>query len=442
MQSEPEKAKEEAAEMDISLTKANLWFVTLWLMMLFDYMDRSAVNAVLPMLKKEFLLTDAQLGTISSIVGLSIAVLALPTAILVDRWSRRKMISIMVALWSVATFLTGLANNYAHLIMARLGVGTGEAGYTPAGYALISAWYPKKMRGTMIGIMNTGILLGHTLGIVITGYLAYNYGWRVCFGILAIPGLLLALLAWFIPDYKTIKTEKHDEKQTVKTDIRSTLAYIFKTPALLFLYLGSASIVLSQTAFTTFGVTYFVRMFDLNIKQAATVVGGIGLLAFAGAPFGGWLGDRFLKKTEKGRLIAALVSGLLCLIATTIFLQNTLGNFGAKNYYIVFGFWTVATFFLVGISPNVAGMTQDVAPTFFRATAVAFVPLANQLMGGLPGPIICGAISDKASLPYALQIISLISVGLSTLFFILSYKYYDRALNRVRQAGKFKLSND
>ncbi len=97
--------------------RANLWFMVLWLLFLLDLADRSAVSSVLPLLKKQFGLTDAQSGLVSSILGLSLGLLVLPTAILADKWSRRKIVSIMAATWSLATYFMGMAVGYKTLLL-------------------------------------------------------------------------------------------------------------------------------------------------------------------------------------------------------------------------------------------------------------------------------------------------------------------------------------
>ncbi|MRR18137.1 MAG: MFS transporter [Deltaproteobacteria bacterium] len=412
-------------ESGIPWRKANSWFLVIWLIMFMDYMDRSAINAVLPLLKKEFLFTDTQTGVISSCLNVTVGLLALPVAIIVDRWSRTRMISVMVFIWSLATWGTSLANRYIHFVIARLGVGVGEAGYNAAGYALISYYYPKKVRGTMLGIFNTGITLGYGLGMVIVGWLAHTYGWRTCFGILAIPGILLALLVWFAPDYKTDSERGGNGKG--KASVWADLKYVFKTPVLLYIYLGSAAFHLAYQATGTFGVTFLVREFGLNIKQAAGLLGMIGLLTFLGSPVGGWLGDRFLKKTEKSRLIVAASFATLVVIAGTISLQNAAGHLGDKSLTFTLIFWAIGGFFMAGVTPNLIGVTQEVVPTFLRATAAGFLPVVNNLLGSFPGPIIVGAISDRTNLITAMQIVLVVSAGLTVVFVYIATRYYAKA---------------
>lgn len=145
---------------------------------------------------------------------LDLALLAVPCGLAVDRFSRKYMIALMTLLWSAATWSTGLARSYTELVLARVLVGAGEAGYNPAGYALIAAWYPARVRGTMVGLFNAAQPIGVSVGVIAAGYLAASYGWRAVFGVLAIPSILLALAMLFAPDYKVrkIAQPEHSEK--------------------------------------------------------------------------------------------------------------------------------------------------------------------------------------------------------------------------------------
>lgn len=205
--------KADVPELKLPAWRANLWFMVLWLIMVIDAMDRQCVTVIFPALKEEFHLTDAQLGLVGSITGLTISILVFPVAIIVDKWSRRKMISIMAVFWSIATFATGLAKGFYTLLLARLSIGTGEAGYGAAAFSLISAYYPQKRRGMMIGLFQAAAILGVAGGVGLGGFLAFKYGWRSVFGILAVPGLILAAFAWFLPDFKTKRVEKDQEKE-------------------------------------------------------------------------------------------------------------------------------------------------------------------------------------------------------------------------------------
>lgn len=423
--------------MNISLRKANVWFSVLWLIWILDYVDRMAVNAVLPILKDEFLFSDSQLGLISSIVGASISILAPFAAILADKWSRRKLIGIMVALWSAATFATGMATGYVSLILARLGVGVGEAGYAPAGTALISVWYPKKNRGTMMGLWFSGTSIGMVMGVVLAGLLAHKYGWRSCFGILAVPGIVFAILAWFLPDYKAVKVkqaEDRDEKKGVS--VCDALRYIAKSPSIIILYLSFAAVAFTQMSLATWAVSLFVRSFEMNIKQASMVVGLCSLVGFLGTPLVGWMADKLMTRTNKGRLIAAaLFFGINALILT-LFFQMFLPM---KNIYLAGSFFGLAYFFSSGVLANLHTTVQDIVSHSFRSIAAGFIPLVAQVFGAIPGPIVAGIISDSFGLVFALQSVVIISTTALFLYMFLVSRFYDRDIEKARALGTFTL---
>lgn len=415
--------------------KTYFWFSIICLMMLVDIMDRAALGAVLPMIKDSFHLTDAQAGMVSSIFGVTIALMAVPVGLLADKWSRTKMISIMVAFWSLATAATGAAKSLSTFTLARLGVGAGEAGYGSVAYSLISAWFPKRQRGIMIGIFHAFTPLGIAVGLVTAGTLAFHYGWRTCFGILTIPGLILAVLAWFMPDFKVKVIDNNPNKMNLSST-KSMFAYIFKSPTVIAAFFIAACTLLANCSLGTWGTTLFVRTFDMNIKEASKAIALATLLGVFGGPLLGKLGDVLLKRTNKGRLIAMVISGLGFLLAIILGLQNAMH---AANYKVVFICWTLSYFFIMGIPVNVGALIVDLIPAHFRALATGFVPLFNQFIGGIWGPILAGVISDRYGLAFGIQSISILSMTLVMLFISMGIKFYNRDFEKVKSVAVISL---
>ncbi|RLC02064.1 MAG: MFS transporter, partial [Deltaproteobacteria bacterium] len=140
-------------------------FWLLFLLYMFDYMDRMVIVSLFPFLKQDMGLTDAQCGLLVSSVYWSILIFSFPASIFVDRWSRTKSISIMAAFWSMATVACAFTKNFSQLIITRTAIGIGEAGYAPGGTALLSANFPKEKRARILGFWNASIPLGSALGI-------------------------------------------------------------------------------------------------------------------------------------------------------------------------------------------------------------------------------------------------------------------------------------
>ncbi|MBW1681741.1 MAG: MFS transporter [Deltaproteobacteria bacterium] len=155
-------------------------FSLLFLLYMFDYIDRMVIVSLFPFLKQDWGLSDTQCGLLVSAVYWSILLFSFPVSVIVDRWSRKKAIGFMAVLWSLATFACVFTRNFKQLFTARGFIGLGEAGYAPGGTALISALFPPEKRAKFLGLWNASIPLGSALGIALGGMIAERYGWAPC----------------------------------------------------------------------------------------------------------------------------------------------------------------------------------------------------------------------------------------------------------------------
>src|SRR5688572_27784694 len=205
------------------------WFafaMTLALMM-FDYVDRQVIVSLFPYMKQDWGLSDKQLGALVSVVSVTIALGALPVALLADRTSRVKSIVVMATVWSLATISCMFTRSYGQLLAARALIGLGEAGYGGAGAALISSHFPARMRGTLMAGFFATASVGSVLGVMLGGLIAAHWGWQAAFGVVGFPGLLLALLHLKVRDYRTVELTPRQDQVTRST--RSAAKAIFKT---------------------------------------------------------------------------------------------------------------------------------------------------------------------------------------------------------------------
>ena len=157
-------------------------------------MSRQVLNAVFPLLKAEWALTDAQLGLLSGIVALMVGLLTFPLSLLADRFGRVKSLALMASLWSLATLGCALAQDYQQMFIARFLVGVGEAAYGSVGIAVVISVFPKHMRATLAGAFMAGGMFGSVLGMALGGAIAAQLGWRWSFAGMALFGLVLAVL--------------------------------------------------------------------------------------------------------------------------------------------------------------------------------------------------------------------------------------------------------
>lgn len=437
----PSKQSEDIQELKMPLWKANSWFVVLYLLFFLDLADRYAVAACLPMIKTTLNLTDAQSGMLGTAFSLSIALFVIPTGMLAHKWSRRKVCSIMVILWSFATWGTGLAKGFIPLLIARFGVGLGEAGYAPVSYTLISTWYPKKMRATMMGWYYSASQAGATLGLMLAGWLAYTYGWKACFGILTVPGLILGVVAWYLPDYKNkVDTPQSVDREgdtcVLNVGIKDALAYTFKSPAILLSIIYSGLIALSGTTFTIWGVTLFVRSFDMNVKEAAMFIGFIGIIAIAGPILFGWAADYLQKKNKKGRVLALLILSVVFFLSMLVLTQYALAVKGLVAAFFAYGICKAT---LASLMATANTLTQDLLPPYYRSLSSSFIPIANQGIGGALGPILCGVFSDYYGISMALTYVSTISFVSLLICGLFLWKTFDKEQAKVESFGTFNL---
>ncbi|MCP3730682.1 MFS transporter [Sphingomonas sp. MG17] len=166
----------------------------------FSYMDRQILAILQEDIRRDLLLSDTQLGLLAGFAfAIFYATLGLPVARLADRGNRVNIIAIALALWSAMTGLCGLAQNFVQLLLARIGVGIGEAGSSPPSHSIIADLYPPEKRAGAMGIYSLGVVLGTAGGAMIGGSLAHFFGWRVAMFAVGVPGILLALvIKWLV----------------------------------------------------------------------------------------------------------------------------------------------------------------------------------------------------------------------------------------------------
>ncbi|MBT8350008.1 MAG: MFS transporter, partial [Deltaproteobacteria bacterium] len=362
-------------------------------------------------------LTDAQCGLLVSTVYWSILIFSFPTSILVDRWSRTKSISIMATFWSLATLACAFTKNFSQLFITRTAIGVGEAGYAPGGTAMLSANFPKEKRARILGFWNASIPLGSALGIGIGGFVAQHFGWRQAFGLVAFPGLVIAMVFYFVKDYKTIRLTKK-EVTGKETNLRfiDMARQFTHSKTLLYNNLAFASNVFITTSLLTWLPTYFHRFNNLSMDQASMKASSIMVLAIIGAPLGGFLSDSWMKKKENARLlfpaISSILTGILLFIAFA-FLQ------GKVQYSVLLLIGITAVAFV----PSGVAVTQDVVHPGLRAVSLSLNIIIQHLLGSSLAPIIIGKLSDIYGLDKALTILPVFAFLAGTLLFIGSFYY-------------------
>jgi MFS family permease len=407
---------------------SNYVFMLLFLLYMFDYIDRMVVTSMFTSIEKDWGISHTQSGLLISAVYWAIVILTFPISILVDRWSRTKTIGIMAIMWSLATALCALTGNFVQLFMARMLIGIGEAGYAPGGSAMISGLYPIDRRARMMGIWNASIPLGSAIGVLLGGIIAVKLGWKHAFGIVAIPGMIIAILFLFVKDYKTVDLSFYDKNSNkIKMEKKDMIKEFISKPSVLFTYFGMAAVVFVTTSILTWLPTYFEKMRNIPQETAGKMASSVMVLALVGAPLGGYLTDRWRKSRNNARLLFPALSTLL----TSIVLFIALVFLRGSVQYIAFLIFGIL---IMSFISGAASVTQDVIHPGLRATSYAIAVVVQNLFGASTAPVVMGKIYDLTNIQTALSILPVI-LFIGALLFWLGSKHYVRDLGRVVQVS-------
>ncbi|HUW93323.1 MAG TPA: MFS transporter [Bacteroidales bacterium] len=402
----------------------NYVFMLLFLLYMFDYIDRMVVTSMFVSIEKDLGITHTQSGLLVSAVYWAIVLLTFPISILIDRWNRTKTIGIMAVLWSLATVLCALTGNFLQLVLTRAMIGVGEAGYAPGGSAMISGLYPQEKRSKMMGLWNASIPLGTAIGVLLGGIIATRLGWKHAFGIVAIPGMIVAILFFFVKDYKTVDLSFVDS-QNVKTKMkkRDIVREFLSKPSLIFTYFGFAAVVFVTTSMITWLSTYFHVTRDMSMEKAGTMASAVMVLAIIGAPVGGIITDRWRKKNIKARLIFPALTSMLAALFLMVALWFTKGTV-QYIFFLLMG--VTITAFISGA----AAVTQDVIHAGLRAMSYAIAVVVQNLLGASTAPLVIGKLYDLYSIETAMSILPIVLAVAAILFFTGS-RYYTKDLEKV-----------
>jgi len=411
----------------VSRKNAYFAFALLFLLYMFDYIDRLVIVSLFPFLKAEWGLSDTQCGLLVSAVYWSILLFSFPVSVLVDRWSRKKTIGLMSILWSMATLACVFTKNFKQLFIARTAIGVGEAGYAPGGTALISAMFPESQRAKMLGIWNAAIPFGSALGIALGGIIAERYGWRHAFGIVALPGLVFAVLFFWVKDYRTVDLVRDagstTNTQPIKMSKRDIVREFVQRKSLLFNNLAFAANVFVTTSLLSWMPTYFHRVEGLSMGKAGTKSGLIMFMAIIGAPLGGYIADRWRRRRPSARMllpaITSTLAGILLFVAMT-FLEGRLQ----------YGMLLLVGVTIIMFVPSAVSVTQDVVHPGLRAISLSINIIIQHTLGSPLGPVFVGAVSDAHNLTTAVQCLPAFTLLAGILFWIGSF-YYEKDLKAV-----------
>ena len=406
------------------------WFAYLMTiaLMVFDYIDRQIIVSMFPFLKSDWMLTDTQLGALVSVVSVTVAVFGIPVAWIADRFSRVKSIVVMATTWSIATIACMFAQGYTHLLVARAFVGLGEAGYGSVGAAMVATHFPLRMRSRILGGFFASASVGSVLGVVLGGVIAARFGWQAGFGIVGIPGLVVALLYCFVRDYKTVEAADGASCPEVGADATASrgemIRSILGSWTVRWVCIGAAAQLIALSALWSWLPSYLNRTQQLPPERAALQAALVVLAGAVGSVVLGAVVDRAGLRRVSGKFIA--VAALSILTAVVLVLA-----FGGKHWGLElthsgqFGLIVLGGFLATCTVGPAAAIVIGIIHPGVRSTGASVLSLFQNLFGLAAGPFIAGTLSDAVGLEMALTLTPIGCVVAALSFLAARHAYAD-----------------
>ncbi len=392
----------------------------------FNYADRYILGVLLPSIKADLSLTDAQLGLISGTAfTLFYATLGLPIARLADRHSRRRIISIAMALWSLMTAACGMVQSFAQFFLARVLVGVGEAGATPPSHSLLSDYYPINKRARAIAIFSLGAPVGLMVGFIFGGWMADNHSWRYALFALGVPGLLFSALILF-----TLKEPPRGQFDDAKVaneilPFGTVLATLIKSRAFVHMAFATGLYTVVWLGLVLWLPTYFTRSFEMTMGST-----GLWLALFLGLP---QILGMLLSGVLTDRLVPKDIRWYPWIPAVGVFIGMPLMAFAVLTTNPLLAMILLFFAFMISVMQGPASFAgiQGLTQPRMRAMAAALFLLITNMVGGLVGPFAIGRLSDyfnaeygDDSLRYALLVVVVVFNTWSAFHYFLSGRTY------------------
>lgn len=364
-----------------------------------DYMARQVLNAVFPLLKSEWSLSDAQLGLLSGIVAIMVGVLTFPLSLAADRWGRVRSLAAMAILWSAATLLCAMAHTYTAMLIGRALVGIGEAAYGSVGIAVVISVFPARLRATLSAAFMAGGSFGQILGVALGGAIAASHGWRTAFAVIGVAGLVLGLIYPIIVKERRIKKLIGDVPHASAPAARLPLRDLVGNRSIRLVYVASGLQLFAAGALPAWLPSYFNRYYHLPVDRAGALAAALLLICGVGMIICGMLADRVARNRPEAKITLAI--GYCVATALSLSLAMLLPPGPAQ--LLLLGF---SMFFVAGTVGPVGAMVANLTPLAIHGSAFATLTLANNLLGLAPGPILTGRIADALGLAEAIRILA------------------------------------
>lgn len=370
------------------MDKRTFSLAVLFAINLLNFYDRSVPGALTEPVRKEFGLTDAQVGLMGSAFIWVYAIIGIPLGHVADVWSRRKLLSWGIGIWSLMTAASGLASNFPTLLIPRMGVGIGEAVCAPVGASWIGDLFPPAKRAKALALFMLGFPIGGAISFFFAGAIADTWGWRTAMVTAAAPALLLIPALLMLEEPARGATEKAPTETT--SGASGPVWTILKIPTMWWIILSGALLNFNMYAIATFLPAMLSRIHHVSNARAGF---GTGIAYLIGGSLGGilagWIGDKIVHKRVDGRMLAAAALALVAVPFSYIGIVQPEGAivFSVAMLTVTFGV-------LNGYYGLVYAAIQDIVRPIQRASAMAIYFFGMYMAGASFGPVLTGTLSD------------------------------------------------
>ena len=393
-----------------------------------NYFDRSVLSLMLPYIKKDFHVSDTTLGVVTGLIAVY-AILGVPVAWLAERWSRRNIVAIGLAFWSLMTGLTGLVTNVWQLGGTRFAMAMGESAGLAPSQSILTSIFSKKARPVVLSIITTASSIALVVYSPVAGWLAGQYGWRIVFLIAGVPGLVLALVMLL-----TIKEPRRHAEMVKTAPLGEALTFLLGSKAFLWCFAGTSIMGVYLYGVSAWDTTFLVRVRHFTVPEVGAIFSPIrGLVSAIGIVLGGILSSRLEEIDARWR---CWIPGLACLLMAPfqfIYLFSDSAPVWISSY-------AVAALFSIMHQGPIYAVYVSVSQARSRAVAVAVALLGATVVGQFGGPILIGWLNDEmharfgdAAIRYSMLVV-MACAALAGVCYLIAARYVRADTERAAEA--------